>query len=168
MAVQPSDAVLDVLEALPRPERPGVRWTGRAHWHVTLRFLGEVTDAAPVVAALEAAALERCVARLGPRAEVLWPSVVSVPVVGLDDLAGKVAGALDRLGEADDDRPFRGHVTLARTARGAGRRAARAVVRDLADRPVAGTFDVDEVRLVQSRLGGGPPRYDDLHVRRLG
>jgi RNA 2',3'-cyclic 3'-phosphodiesterase len=168
VAVQPPDAVLDVLDALPRRERPGIRWTERAHWHITLRFLGEVADASPVVTALEAATLERCVARLGPGAEVLGRSVVSVPVSGLDDLARGVATALHGLGGADDDRPFRGHVTLARTGRRARRSEARAVVRDLAARPVVETFDVDAVRLVRSRLGDGPPRYDDLHVRRLG
>ncbi|HEX6236686.1 MAG TPA: 2'-5' RNA ligase family protein [Acidimicrobiales bacterium] len=167
VAVQPPPAVLDALEALPRPERPGIRWTKRAHWHVTLRFLGEVADPAPVVEALEGAPVQRCVARLGPGAEVLGRGVVSVPVAGLDDLATGVAAALGGMGTANDDRRFRGHVTLARTARGGARGAVRAVVRELADRPVSATFDVDEVRLVRSHLGGGPPRYEDLYVRHL-
>jgi RNA 2',3'-cyclic 3'-phosphodiesterase len=41
VAVWPPAEVLDRLEALPRVELAGCRWTIRAQWHVTLRFLGE-------------------------------------------------------------------------------------------------------------------------------
>lgn len=167
VAIEPPPSVLDLLAALPRPPERGVRWTRRDQWHVTLRFLGEVADPAPVAAALDAATLAPAVARLGPRVEVLGRHVVCVPVGGVDELAAGVAAAVGDLGGARDDRPFRGHVTLARTGRDAARSAARTIVRGLADHPVSAAFPVDAVHLVRSRLGGGPARYETLHVRRL-
>jgi RNA 2',3'-cyclic 3'-phosphodiesterase len=161
VAIVPPAGVLDRLEALPRPERPGIRWTGRQQWHVTLAFLGEVADPGPVAAALDAAPLAPATAVLGPAVSALGRRVVCVPVAGVDDLAAAVRHAV-RLavppppGERDDA-PFRGHLTLAR--------ARRARIGDLVGEPVEGRFPVEDVRLVRSHLGAGGPRYEDVHVR---
>ncbi|MDQ1444823.1 MAG: hypothetical protein QOI20_1287, partial [Acidimicrobiaceae bacterium] len=40
VAVWPRPEVVDALARLPRPDVPGLRWTGPDHWHVTLVFLG--------------------------------------------------------------------------------------------------------------------------------
>lgn len=159
VAVRPPEAVLDVVAALPRPPRQGVRWTPRSQWHVTLRFLGEVDDPAPVVAALDAAPLAGGEATLGPRVEALGRGVVVVPVAGLDELAAAVAAATGAWGRPPEARPFRGHVTLAR----AGRRS----VRDLVGAPVSARFPVREVVLVRSRLGQRGAHHEDLHARPL-
>ena len=159
VAVQPSDAVLDVVAGLARPERPGVRWTTRPQWHVTLRFLGEVDDPAPVVAALEAAPLAPCEAVAGPRVAALGRSAVVVPVAGLDTLAAGVVRATAGFGAPAGPRAFHGHLTIARVRRGP--------VRDLVGEAVAVRFAVDDVRLVRSHLGASGARYEDLHVRRL-
>jgi 2'-5' RNA ligase len=167
VAVVPPDDVLDRLASLRRPARPGVRWTRREQWHVTLRFLGEVDEAAvpAVVAALDAAPLDAAppaaappaaappaAAVLGPRVAALGRRVVQIPVAGLDDLAAAVTAATATV---------QGHVTLARVARGG--------LRDLVGEPVAATFPVVDVRLVHSRPGGrGGPVYADVHVRPLG
>ncbi len=161
VAVVPHEPVLAAVAALDRPEAPGVRWTTRDQWHVTLRFLGEVEDPDPVATALDDAALAPATATLGPRVTALGRGVLVVPVAGLDALAGAVVAATAGIGRPAGDRPFRGHLTLARARRGAS-------VRALAGAAVAGTFPVDEVRLVRSRLGPGGSRYDDVHVRRLG
>ena len=42
IAAWPPSAVLDALDALPRRDVAGVRWTTREQWHVTLRYLGDV------------------------------------------------------------------------------------------------------------------------------
>ena len=160
VAVRPPDEVLDVVGGLRRPERDGVRWTTRPQWHVTLRFLGEVDDPAPVVAALEAAPLVRCTAAAGPRVAALGRGVVMVPVAGLEALAEGVVAATGHLGRPPEARAFRGHLTLARVRRGS--------VRDLVGDPVDERFRVEDVRLVRSRPGPGGSRYDDVHVRRLG
>ncbi len=167
VAVVPPDDVLDRLASLRRPARPGVRWTRREQWHVTLRFLGEVDEAAvpAVVAALDAAPLDAAppaaAAVLGPRVAALGRRVVQIPVAGLDDLAAAVTAATATVGRPPEPRPFQGHVTLARVARGG--------LRDLVGEPVAATFPVVDVRLVHSRPGGrGGPVYADVHVRPLG
>jgi RNA 2',3'-cyclic 3'-phosphodiesterase len=167
VAVVPPDDVLDRLASLRRPARPGVRWTRREQWHVTLRFLGEVDEAAvpALVAALDAAPLAAAppaaAAVLGPRVAALGRRVVQIPVAGLDDLAAAVTAATATVGRPPEPRPFRGHVTLARVARGG--------LRDLVGEPVAATFPVVDVRLVHSRPGGrGGPVYADVHVRPLG
>ena len=50
VAVWPPDEVLDAIAALPRADEPGVRWTRRDQWHVTLRFLGSAEIEAAVAA----------------------------------------------------------------------------------------------------------------------
>jgi 2'-5' RNA ligase len=163
VAVQPPDDVLDLLAALPRPERPGVRWTGRDTWHVTLRFLGEVDDPGPVADALDAAPLPACAAAVGPRVMTLGRQAVCVPVGGLDALAGAVVAATAGFGRPPEDRPFRGHLTLARLRRDRGGSPA-----GLTGTPVEAAFPVGDVRLVRSHLGPGGPRYEDLHQVPLG
>ncbi|RFU85289.1 RNA 2',3'-cyclic phosphodiesterase, partial [Streptomyces triticagri] len=49
VAVLPPESVADELAAevavlQGRPEADGLRWTGRAGWHFTLAFLGEVPE----------------------------------------------------------------------------------------------------------------------------
>ncbi|HEX2064544.1 MAG TPA: RNA 2',3'-cyclic phosphodiesterase [Acidimicrobiales bacterium] len=161
VGVVPPDRVLDEIERLRRPERPGVRWTRRDQWHVTLRFLGEVADPEPVAAALDAAPLRRCEARLGPRVRPLGRQVVCLPVAGLDGLARAVEEATAGFGRPPDDRPFRGHLTLARL-----RRSARPS--GLTGDVFEAGFPVADVRLVRSHQTDGGSRYEDLHVVPLG
>lgn len=161
VAVVPPAPALAAVDRLARPEAAGVRWTTRDQWHVTLRFLGEVPDPGPVAEALDAVSLTTATASLGPRVATLGHGVLIVPVAGLDALAGAVVGATADLGQPPGDRPFRGHLTLARARRGAS-------VRGLEGEEVAAAFPVGEVRLVRSRLGRDGPRYEDVHVRRFG
>ena len=52
------EAVKETLERLTlrlRAKDDGLRWSTPDQWHVTLRFLGNMASADPVVAALEAA-----------------------------------------------------------------------------------------------------------------
>jgi 2'-5' RNA ligase len=138
----------------------GVRWADRSTWHVTLHFLGEVADPAPVVEALSGLELPAVGADLGPAVELLGRRVVSAPITGLDGLAGTVRGAIAHLGEPPEDRPFRGHLTLARLGR-SGK------VHPCVGTPLDGHWTVDDMTLVRSHLGSGPARYEDLFVRRL-
>jgi 2'-5' RNA ligase len=167
VCVRPPGEVLDALDGVVARCRAGapagVRWVARDRWHVTLHFLGDVADPAPVAAALAGARLPAtCEAELGPAVELLGRQVVSVPVRGLDALAGAVRAAVGHLGGPPEDRPFRGHVTLARLGRrGRGRPPCRGT-------PLAGGWAVDDVALVRSHLGPGPARYEDLLVRPVG
>src|ERR1700720_2625468 len=70
VAIAPSAAVLDELDALAGPLRAGrqdLRWTNREAWHVTLAFLGQVDESAAnrLLRRLEKAARRHHVFRLG-------------------------------------------------------------------------------------------------------
>jgi 2'-5' RNA ligase len=159
VAVRPPDEVLDAVAELARPERPGVRWTGRDQWHVTLRFLGEVADPEPVVAAIDEAVLEGGEAVVGPRVAALGPRIVCLPVAGLDELARGVIAATRKLGDPPGNRQFRGHLTLARVRQGRANALAGAAF--------DARFDVADVQLIRSHLGPDGARYEDLYVRSL-
>lgn len=159
VAVWPPDDVLDVIEALPRPAEPGVRYTRRDQWHVTLRFLGTArVDEAR--AAFETIDGQRTVAELGPAVSRLGRSVVAVPVRGLDDLAAATLAATRDVGEPPEPRPFRGHITVARLR---GRPACR-----VAGHRIRASFRVDEVHLVRSHLRPDGAVYETIATRTLG
>jgi 2'-5' RNA ligase len=152
--------IVELLEALPRPEARAVRWTTPAQWHITLRFLGEVDELTGVTDAVHGLAgrfdTGDIEARLGP--ESRWfpgRRVLRVPVAGLDALAGRVRALTARWGE-DDEPGFSGHVTLAR-ARGRGGGPPH-----LAGVPVEGRFDVARVGVFASTLGTGNASYEAL------
>ncbi len=113
VAVWPPTRLLDQLAALPRTERPGLRWTRRDQWHVTLRFLGEV-DVDEARATLATVSAPECSVVAGPRARRLGRGVFVLPVTGLESLAAAVGRATAGIGKPPEPRPFRGHITLAR------------------------------------------------------
>jgi 2'-5' RNA ligase len=160
IAVQPPPSVIERLAGLRRRPRDGVRWTTADQWHVTLRFLGEVEGAEPVVEALAGAELPAAEAHLGPASTAFGRHVVAVPVAGLDELAGRVVAATAGFGAPAPKRPYRGHVTLARVRHGNPKA--------LAGETIEVRWAVDEVRLVRSRLHPAGARYEDLYIRPLG
>ena len=153
VAVWPPPEVLDVLAALPRAERPGVRWTTRDQWHVTLRFLGQAdpTEAVEAVRRIEGAC---CEAALGPRPGRLGRSALVLPVTGLAALAAEVERATEAIGRPPAAREFRGHLTLARLK---GQAAC-----GLTDMVVGARWTVAGVTLVESRLHPQGARYEVL------
>jgi 2'-5' RNA ligase len=141
VAVWPPESVVEaVARAVDRTPRPGVRWLPPSSWHVTLRFLGSA-DPEEVTAALNRVGAVHADAVVGPVLRTLGRSVVVVPVAGLDELAGAVQAATAHLGQPLDDRPFTGHLTLARRK---GRAAVPSGV------PVVAAFPVDAFTLVRS------------------
>lgn len=150
VAVWPPPDILDRLDALPRPAEAGVRWQRRDQWHVTLRFLGDVDPAATreALAGLDSRGAE---VTLGPRVERLGESVVVVPAAGLDELAAAVQAATLGVRPEPDSHAFVGHLTLARLGAGA--------TCSLEGHPVAGSFRVREVTLVESALEPQSVRY---------
>lgn len=155
VAVWPPDDVLDAVAALDRPEVPGLRWTARHQWHVTLRFLGPVETVGEAAAALETVRAAPTEAVAGPAVGRFGQRVLHVPVTGLGELAGAVVAATADVGEPPEDRPFAGHLTLARVARGA-----RVDLRRLAGQAVAGRWPVADICLVESHLSPRGARYE--------
>ncbi len=169
VGVWPTPEVRDVLASMPRPDDPGVRWTPRDRWHVTVAFLGQVTGGeadvwASTLCAAASSLQGRPEAHLGPATELLGPAVLSVPVAGLEPAAEALGSAALAAGLGLDPRPFRGHLTLAR-ARGRGRLPGA-----LAGEPLQAGWTVAELCLVESVPGahGQPPRYVTLTVAAVG
>jgi 2'-5' RNA ligase len=166
VAVWPSPEVVARLTALPRPARAGIRWTTEDQWHVTLRFLGEITESE---VALVKGALRPLgsvvpdgpvVAVAGPALERLGPAVLCLPVAGLDEVAARVVALTSGIGAPVGDRPFRGHLTMARAGRGVN-------PRPLAPVPISASWSVDEVTLVASTLHPQGARYQVIDRYRL-
>ncbi|WP_419922533.1 2'-5' RNA ligase family protein [Candidatus Poriferisodalis sp.] len=116
VAVWPPEGVVCELAALPRPKTPGVRWTRPQRMHITLRFLGEC-DQSEALEALELVSLPAGGVTLGPAVEQLGHGVFMVPAAGIDELAAAVTDATKFIGEPPPDRPFVGHLTVARFKR---------------------------------------------------
>ncbi len=160
VAVWPPAEVLNQLAVLPRPEIDGLRWTDQDHWHVTLRLLGWVDDVEPVRAALAGVASSNggpVRAVLGPSVDRFGQRILHVPVAGLDGIASAVVQSTAHLGKRPDDRPFNGHVTLARAARDA-----KVDLRPLTGTAISAEWQVGSVCLVESRLSPSGATYEVL------
>ena len=131
----------------------GVRYTSPDQWHVTLRFLGEVS-AREAADAFEQIEFAPATAIVGPAVVRLGKGVVMVPVAGLEAVASAVAVAMDGIGRAPDHEEFTGHVTLARL---------KARVRPaMLGTSIDARFGVREIDLVRSRLSSQGARYETV------
>ena len=172
VAVVPPDDVLDAIEARVAPLRAAhdeLRWSGRARWHVTLRFLGLVPDVDGLLAAVRdaLASVPRIGAlRLGGAGA--FPNVRRAAVVWLGlcdgaDRLGEVAAAVESAsvvaGFAPESRPFSPHLTIARMPRA---RDVGPVLDALGRDPVGGAWRVDDVVLVASDTRTSGAVYSDV------
>lgn len=131
VALVPDDAAVDELRTRVAPAReaaPELHWTDPRDWHVTLAFLGASPETVivPLVDRLVRATRRhrvgvlRCAAggAFGrpSAARVLWVRFTG-DVDGLRTLARSVQAAARRSGAppADEGRPYRPHLTLARS-----------------------------------------------------
>ena len=158
VAVWPSPEIVAALAALPRPRTERLRWSGENQWHVTLRFLGElspaqVDDVSRALVPVAASLPEEVVARGGQATRFLGPALIVWPVDGLSGLARGVEEATAHVGQPVPDRPFFGHVTIARGTRGTDFRAAPHLLAGL-----AGSWRATSLSLVESQLGPGGSR----------
>jgi 2'-5' RNA ligase len=151
VAVEPPPALVEALRSIDRPDRRGLRWTPPDQWHITLRFLAAVDPDALVSALAGLSWTEPVDAVAGPGPVPLSRRVWMLPVAGLEGLAGAVTAVTASLAEVED-RPFRGHLTLARAQ---DPRALRA----LPAPEVATRWAVQEVVAFHSELLRGGARH---------
>jgi 2'-5' RNA ligase len=150
-----------------------IRWVQLEGLHVTLRFLGPtLSDRVPLVTA----ALDRAVDGVTPfevrlaeagafpsadRPRALWLGILR----GADSM-GRLAAALEvelrAAGWTMETRPFRPHMTIARTDGARGGPAAAVALHSAAAELDVG-FTAADVVLYRSHLGSGPARYEVLH-----
>jgi 2'-5' RNA ligase len=173
VAIVPPPAALDELEATVAPLRaawPGLRWTGRPAWHLTLAFLGEVSEdtAAGLEPRLSRAAHRHPSQALALAGGGAFPAAGRARVVwaGIDGDRQALLGLVRSVGAGarragapppDEGRKFRPHVTLARCRDPAD---VRALTETLAAH--AGTsWTAAEIHLIRSYLGA-QPRYESV------
>jgi len=172
VAAWPDDATRQRLAALELGREKNLRLVGPTHWHITLRFLGEVTEAEleTLGGALRAAAAAlpgpaEC--RLGPA--TAWFSrvrVLQLPAHGLAAVAAAVRRATAPVvaEPSGGGPPFNGHLTLARVK---GRLGPQAQA-ELEGIPFASTFAVAHVDLVASAPSPQGHVYTTLARATLG
>jgi RNA 2',3'-cyclic 3'-phosphodiesterase len=143
-------------------------WTAEAKMHLTLKFLADLDEArVPELAeVLGRLAKDRAAPRLHAKEVTAFPSPkrASVVVVELEDAEGELArlaadseAAFEALGIPREGRPFRGHLTLARSKSPLDARAWLASAA-----PPAGESRVTELVLFQSRLSREGSEYTPL------
>ena len=169
------DAIAEVQER-SRRSCPGWRWVRAEGIHLTLRFLGEVTQADE---ARQREAWRRAVAshpRIrfevgglgvfpgGGRPRVLWLGVKDASPAGdLEALAEALEDTARKLGFEPEERPFRAHLTLARAER-----EERPVSPPPGGALLASDLVAEEVVLFRSELGSGGARYSRVAAFPLG
>ena len=176
------DQIADVVASVRALGVPGggrdVRWVRLEGLHLTLRFLGPTLDARIEAAtrSLRAAtdgraAFDISIAGGGTfpergRPRALWLDVRDGEE-GLVGLAGEIDRELRHAGWDLDPKPFRPHLTLARSDGVPAGAAIGARLIDAAER-LDVRFRARQVGLYESLTGGGPARYEPLEVVDLG
>jgi 2'-5' RNA ligase len=139
---------------------PNARWTRPEGIHLTLKFLGEISDA-------KVREVSQSLKNLSPfesfaiglkgfgffpdarRPQVFWAGVDAPP--NLSQVAEQVEEAMQKIGFAREGRPFRPHLTLARFKVPQPQPALQALLRQQGEQEV-GHFEVSEFFLFESRL----------------
>ena len=161
------EAVKETLERLTlrlRTKDDGLRWSTRDQWHVTLVFLGEVEDDARARLVRELAAVQRPalmlrMEQLGvfERAGILHAEVeVSSELLRLYEA---VAGAVRRVGLEVEERPYRAHMTLARSRNRDGRKTMERLRRSAEQQRLSARWKATEFLLYESQLSPSGSRY---------
>ncbi|MEA2537998.1 MAG: 2,3-cyclic 3-phosphodiesterase [Chloroflexota bacterium] len=163
------EAIVASVRGLADPGEREVRWVRLDGLHVTLRFIGptlepRIADALEAVRAAAAASVpfEAAIAGGGAfpvpdRPRALWLGI-GQGAAELTALTHAVDRELAARGWAAEGRPFRPHLTLARSdGIGSGARTAERLVAASAGLDIR--WPVDRLALFESVTGGGPARY---------
>ncbi len=182
VALAPPAAVVEDLNAACEPFRArhgDLRWTSTDAWHVTLAFLGEVSDAylARLLPRMERAARRHATFPLSfagagafpspGRANVLWSGLTG-DRRALGELAQSVSAGAGRAGipPPDAGRRYRPHLTLARCRAPADVSQVIAGLEGYSGPP----WTAEAMHVIRSHLGDGPsgsPRYETVESYRL-
>lgn len=173
-------SIVDQVRAEPLPAGArDVRWVRLDSLHLTLRFLGPTPEdrldpTAAAVRSVAAAAPGPITMQLGGagtfprqgRPRSLWIGIVG-GAEALGELAESLERALAPAGWASEHRPFRPHLTLARSdGVAAGPLVAGRLEAAMAGSTIAATLD--RIGLFESVTGGGPARYVPVTSAELG
>jgi RNA 2',3'-cyclic 3'-phosphodiesterase len=173
------DIPADVRERLSqyvervRPLAPEARWARIEQLHVTLKFIGEVSETkvaeiksalAPVKSAAFQVEFKETGFFPNPRsARVFWAGVHASEA--LPQLALAVESAVEKLGIAREKRAYHAHLTLARAPEGRDSKSCFRLLQErlsAEDQPEFGTMTAREFFLYQSQIMRGGARYTKL------
>ena len=136
------------------------RWTRPEGIHLTLKFLGEISDA-------QTKQVVEALAQIGPfepfsvevkgfgffpqahRPHIFWAGVAAPPA--LADLAARIESRMEKIGFAREDRAFAPHLTLARFQVPRPQPALEAAIAGRATTSL-GKFEASEFFLFESKL----------------
>lgn len=159
-----------------RPHISGIRWVAQSNFHLTLKFLGDISDSRvePISNALEAALhpfprFSINAKGLGvfpdlKRPRILWAGLESER---LAELASAVETALERLGFEPENRAFKPHLTIGRWRQFNGSPARLGEQLANWKTHAFGNSMIEEVVLFQSILKPEGASYHRLKVVRL-
>jgi 2'-5' RNA ligase len=173
-------SIVDDVRAVALPAGwKDVRWVRLDGLHLTLRFLGptpeariEPTAAAVVdVASRASGPIELELGGVGAFPSGRRPRTLWIGLTGglepLERLAAAVEGALKTAGWPAVDRPFRAHLTLARSdGLASGPLVADRLAEAVGERRIP--CRLDRLGLFESVTGGGPARYVPVTLATLG
>ena len=151
----------------------GLNFTDPEQAHVTLKFLGDVSEdrVSAVEDAVAAAVDDADVEPFDVRYEGLgvFPSLDYISVVwlgvtqggdGLERLHEEIEDRATDMGFDPEDHEFTPHVTLARMEHAGGKDLVQRVVQE--EEPVVGETTVEDVRLTESELTSEGPVYSTV------
>lgn len=156
-----------------------VRWVPIDKVHLTLKFLGDVSETnvemVTKIIATESAnqrPFEISIGSLGVFPNVRRPRVIWVGVEAAEDLntlQRRIEAEVARLGYAPDDRPFSPHLTIGRVSRNAGPAQVRAIGDLLRKEKLGflGAARVSHIHLYRSDLKPGGAVYTRLFTAQL-
>ena len=153
---------------------PGARWVEPENMHVTLRFIGEVSEADAEdihveLSRISAKPFSFDVAGMdtfgqGRKAHALFASVPLTPE--LEILQTRTESAVVRAGQPRETRKFKPHVTIARLKSATEDRILGFIQNNNLFR--AGPIAVDHIILYESRMGNGGSAYFPVAEYPLG
>lgn len=168
---QEAKSAIAELQNRLRDADADVSWTRPDNIHLTLKFLGEVSESLIADVArvcLECAAncrsLSVTLSGVGAFPDFRQPRVLWVGLGGdldaLVQLQKELDEGLSRIGFERDRKPFRAHLTMGRVKSRRNTRALMAIAKEYELAPIA--FKVNEVVLMQSQLHPAGSRYTRL------
>jgi len=175
-------ALASMVASLPESSGRAVRWLRPGGIHLTLRFLGNISEErVPELASSLAEAASRTAPfqlALGEpggfpsvrAARVLWLGLTG-ELSRLRLLHSRLEGSLSNLGFPPEKRPFSPHLTLGRARPGARPYDLRRVGEELGRIPpwgAGGIISVEFVTLFQSHLGQSGATYEARALKPLG
>jgi RNA 2',3'-cyclic 3'-phosphodiesterase len=159
------EAELKRLTARLRPAAPDLRWSLPESWHITLQFLGNTSE-------------EQCACLLSRLARLkAFPVPIDFDGLGVFERAGvfilkvapttelaglqkEVVTATHPCGFESEDRPYRPHITLARSKSGSRSRELRSLPDRAGESVRFDRFIATEFRLYESHLSAAGSKYE--------